>query len=87
MKGRGFSFLLLLIAMAVALLLAAKAWRTVTPTASQIVNPGSGDAVADHGDEKAGEAVRSGTLPDLNDMKQRTNTHTQNVQEALEEAH
>ena len=97
-RGSGIGFIAVLLAAAVVLILAARAWRAVAPTAQQIVNPaaagtrhkgpahGVATAVSDHGDPQAGAAVRSGVLPDLSDMKQGTDQHAKEVQKALEES-
>jgi len=42
--------------------------------------------VAHSWDSVAPEAVTSGDLPDLNDMRQRTDAHAEEVQAILEEA-
>jgi hypothetical protein len=38
--------------------------------------------VPEHGDQAAGDAVRSGNLPDLKTMGKRTNDHIQQVNDA-----
>jgi len=40
--------------------------------------------VDDHGDSGAGAAVRSGNLPDLQEMREETRAHSEELQEALE---
>jgi hypothetical protein len=50
----------------------------------QVTDPELAAGVDDRGQTEAGEAVRSGELPDLNDMRQQTDAHAQQVQEALE---
>ena len=76
----------LVVVLAIVLLLVAKQWKSVAPTAMQIdennnitVDPPT------HGEHEAGEALRQGNLPDLNQMRQATGNHAQDVQEALAE--
>jgi hypothetical protein len=75
---------MLVVVLAVVLLLVARNWRAVAPTAMQISDPELGSSVDDRGQAEAGAAVRSGQLPDLNDMRLQTDAHSQDVQEALE---
>jgi hypothetical protein len=75
---------MLVIVMAIVLLLVARNWRSVAPTAMQVNEPDRSATVDDHGETGAGEAIRSGRLPDLNDMRQQTRTHAQQLQENLE---
>ena len=76
--------MVLIVALAIVLLLVAKNWRSVAPHAIQVTDPDLGATVDDHGQTEAGEAVRSGQLPDMNEMRQQTDAHAQQVQEALE---
>ena len=84
-KGGGFGIVMLLVVVAIVLLLTAKNWKAVAPTAMQVTNPGAAGPVDDHGETGAGQAVRSGRLPDLNEMRQSTDAHAEQVQEMLEE--
>lgn len=61
--------IMLVVVMAIVLLLVAKNWRAVAPTAMQVADP---------------ELQSSGPLPDLNDMRQQTDVHAEQLQEALE---
>jgi len=81
-QGGGFGFFVLLIVLAVVLLLTTRAWKTVMPVAAQAVKPGSPASVPDHGQKGAGEAIRSGNLPDLKKMGQNTDDHIQQVKDA-----
>ncbi len=83
--GGGFGMLMLVIVLAIVLLLAARNWQAVAPTAAQVADPGNAATVEDHGQTEAGEAIRSGRLPDLNEMRQSTAAHSDRVQTALEE--
>lgn len=69
----------------VVLLLAARAWKSVAPTASQITEPGTGAPVPTHGQEDAAQEVRGGNMPDLNEMRNSTSEHSDQLQEALEQ--
>ena len=83
-KGGGIGFVLLAVVMVVVLLLVARSWKSLGPTAIQVTHGGeSGAIVPDHGESQAGAAVASGDLPGLNQMQQETDAHAQQVQEAL----
>lgn len=73
--------ILTLAALVIVLLLAAKAWKAAFPAAAQALKP-EGSVVPDHGDKAAGEAVRSGNLPNLKETGKRTDAHIQQVKEA-----
>lgn len=77
---------MLLVVVAIVLLIATEAWKKVMPTASQAIRPDSPQSVRANGEEEAAEEIRSGALPDLNDMKERTGAHSQDVEDTLEEA-
>jgi len=83
-KSSGIGFVMLVVVLAVVLLLAARQWRSVAPTALQVSDPDLSAVADDHGEAGAGEALRSGQLPDLRDMKQQTGEHADQLQEALE---
>ena len=83
--GGGFGIVILLVVLAVVMLLVARNWKSVAPTAIQVTNPSSPVQVDDHGQPEAGEAIRSGQLPNLNDMRQATSQHASEVQDALQE--
>jgi hypothetical protein len=83
--GGGFGLVMLVVVMAVVLLLVAKQWKAVAPTAMQL-DDGTPMVVPEtHGEDAAGEALQRGGLPDLNQMRQATGQHAQEVQETLEE--
>jgi len=82
-QGSGFGFVILAVVLVVVLLLVARSWRSVAPTAAQIQG-GEGGVVDDHGETDAAAAQRSGDLPDLNEMREETDAHAEQVQEALE---
>ena len=82
-QASGFGFVILVVVLVVVLFLVAKSWRSVAPTAAQIQG-GEAPIVDDHGEAGAAEAQRSGELPDLNEMRQETDAHAQQVQEAFE---
>jgi hypothetical protein len=84
--GGGFGFVLAIVVLLIVMLLSAKAWNAVMPTAAQALAPpstrqGAIRQVDDHGQKEAGDAIRSGTLPDLNKMLQSTDQHIKQVQE------
>lgn len=81
--GRGVGILLMVVVAAVVLWLTARAWRTVTPAATQLAHPARRPPLSDHGQTEAAQALRSGELPDLDEMRRRTDGHQDEVQEAL----
>jgi len=83
MKKLGpFGILMVLVVLLIVLLLSGKAWKAALPAAQQALKPGSSQGVPDHGDKAAGDAVRSGNLPDLKAMGKSTDQHTQQVKDA-----
>ena len=82
-RSSGIGFVMLVVVLAVVLLLAARQWKSVAPVALQI-DPDQPAIANDHGEAGAGEALRSGGLPDLQDMRQQTGEHADQLQEALE---
>ncbi len=74
--------ILLLVVLAVVLVLVAKAWKTVTPTVLDVRDVQSGP-LDNHGQEKAGAALRKGDLPGLRETQENTDAHAAQVQEAL----
>jgi len=84
-KPGGFGFLIALAALIIVLMLSMKAWKSAFPAAAQALKPGSSQGIPDHGDREAADALRSGKLPDMKDMGQRTDTHIQKVKEAAKD--
>jgi hypothetical protein len=82
MKKLGpFGILMMLAVLLIVLLLSGKAWKSALP-AAQALKPGASQTVPDHGDKATGDAVRSGNLPDLKTMGNRTDQHIQQVKDA-----
>jgi hypothetical protein len=79
-KGSGFGLVVLVVTLVVVLLLVARSWKSVAPTATQIPDQVILD---DHGEPEAAGTIREGGLPDLNQMRRQTNLHSKQVQEAL----
>jgi hypothetical protein len=75
-----FGILMALAVLLIVLLLSEKAWKAAMPAASQALKPGA-PVVDDHGDKAAGDAVRSGKLPDLKAMDQRTQEHLKQIKD------
>ena len=71
-KLSGFSFILLIVVMAIVLILAAKAWQAMAPTAIDITSPQLSDF-----DRPTGP----GHLPNLDEMKRNTKEHTERIQD------
>ena len=76
---------MLVVVLAVVLLLVAKQWKAVAPTALQIDGDNVTVVPETHGEDAAGQALQQGGLPDLKQMRQATGSHTQQVQEAFAE--
>ena len=86
--------MIVLIVAAIVLILAAKNWTAVAPTAQQVLNPAEArktkdgrrraPAIDNHGDPQAAAALAD--LPDLQDMKDATDKHTQEVAKAAAES-
>ncbi len=76
----GIGFVILIVALVIVLLLSARAWNSILPVAKDALRPGAG-AVSDHGQSGAGEAIRSGGLPNLKQMDQNTDQHIQQIKD------
>ena len=76
----------LLVVLAVVLLLAARSWKSVTPTLAQLPGAEGAGAVSDHGQTDAAESLRETGLPNLNQMQQATTEYSDLVQETLQES-
>jgi len=89
-KSGGFGLVLLVVVMAIVLLLVAKSWQAAAPRLSETMRarPEAARAgVADPGLDPAGDAgAPRRTLPGVGEMKQATDQHADQVQEALSEA-
>jgi len=79
--GDGLGFVILSLAFVIVLLLSARAWNAIMPVAAQAPRPGAAGTVPDHGQSGAGEAIRSGTLPNLKQMNQYTDQHIQQMKD------
>ena len=80
----GFGLVMLVVVLAVVLVLVARSWRAVAPTAIQVSSPELAGSVHDHGESRAAAELRSGQLPNLGDMRQNTSAHADEVQRALD---
>ena len=80
-SGGGVGFVILVVALVVVMLLAAKAWNAMLPTAVQILKPAAAGGVPDHGQKEVGDMIRSGTLPNLKQMNQNTDQHIQQMKD------
>jgi len=83
-RGAGFGMVMLVVVMAVVLLLVARSWKSVAPVAVALPDGDVPVQVDDRGESGAGAAVRSGNLPGLQDMREETRAHSEELQEALE---
>ena len=73
----------MLVALVIVLLLVARSWNSVAPTALDVHDRNAPISVDDRGQTEAGEEVRSGTMPGLGEMQDETDQHAQQVQETL----
>ena len=79
----GFGLVMLVIVVAVVLLLTARAWNAVAPTAADL-REASAPVPADVRGA-ATSATRDGSLPRLDDVRQRTGAHAEDLANALAE--
>ena len=80
----GFGLVMLVIVVAIVLLLTARAWNAVAPTAADL-RDAAAPVPADVRDA-ATTATRDGSLPRLDDVRQRTGAHAEDVANALAQA-
>ncbi len=73
------SMILMAIVMVIVLLLVARAWTSVAPTAMQIATPSDSGLEQDEEGEDGEDAQR---LPTLNDMRENTAEHAEQLEEA-----
>ncbi len=77
--GGGLGLVILIVTLVIVLLLSVRSWNSILPVAKQALQPGSAGGVPDHGQSGAGEAIRSGGLPNLKQMNQNTDRHIQQI--------
>lgn len=82
-QGGSFGIVILVVVVAIVLLLVAQAWKNLAPAASQVAGE-KAHPINDHGQTEAGQALRSGQIPDLKQMKQSTSERASQTQEALQ---
>jgi hypothetical protein len=80
-RGGGIGFVMSIVVLVIVLFLAAKAWNAAMPKASRAIRPVASQHVDDHGQSGAGDAIRSGTLPDMKEMGRSTDRHLQQIQD------
>ena len=73
--GGGLGFAVAIVGLLIVMLLAAKAWKAVMPTAAQALMPTSANAAT------PASATRPSGLPDLKEMGQNTDQHIKQVQD------
>lgn len=84
--GGPFGLIVLIIVLLVVMMLATKAWERMAPTARQISNPGVAEGAPAHGQQEAAEELNSSGLPDMDEMRENTSEHADQVHEILEQA-
>ncbi len=75
--------ILALVVLVVVLMLTAKAWKKVAPTAIDIHDAQAG-SIDDHGQAEVAVELRSGKLPRLRETQERTDAHSDELQQALD---
>ncbi len=84
--GSGFGFVVLVVVLAVVLFLASRAFKSTLPAAQALKKPRTAASDAATTDtSQSGESIRPSRLPDLRDVKQRTDSHASQVRDALEQ--
>jgi hypothetical protein len=86
-RGGAIGLIVLLVALVIVMMLVAESWRSVAPEAIQISDTEGADVnvrFSDHGESHAVEELRRGDLPDLQEMRQRTDAHARQVEDALD---
>jgi hypothetical protein len=82
-RGSGIGIVMLVVTLLVVLLVVARSWRSVAPTATAIPDGPLvhtvDDAPAGDGDDGSGP----GHLPDLRETQRETDAHAQAVQDAM----
>jgi len=73
---------MLVIVMAVVLLLVARVWEKLAPTASQLPAAQTASGVDSHGQDEAAEAASD--LPNLEQTRKSTDEHAERLQQALD---
>ena len=79
---------MLVVVTAIVLLLVAKNWQKVAPTAMELQDDGGGPVPQDfddHGESGAAQELRQGNLPGLKEMRQNTGAYSDRLQNALDE--
>ena len=76
------SMILMAVVMVIVLLLVARAWTSVAPTAMQIATPSNSGLGQDEEGEDGEDAQR---LPTLNDMRENTAEHAEQLEEARQQ--
>ena len=77
----GFGLVLVVVVVAIVLVLTARAWNAVAPTAADLRDASMPAPTDVRG--AATSATRDGSLPRLDDVRQRTGAHAEDVANAL----
>jgi hypothetical protein len=85
-QGSSFSFLLLLVVVAVVLFLAMRSLRSTLPAAEALAKPApKAQENSEPATSQGGESGRPSRLPDLKDVKRTTDAHAKQVRDAVEQ--
>ena len=84
-RGGSIGMIILIVTAAIVLFLVARNWQAVAPIATSLDAAGNGAPINDHGQTGAGAALRQGNLPGLQDMRDETNAHADELQEAMQQ--
>jgi hypothetical protein len=82
--GGGLGFAIAIVGMLIVMLLAAKAWKAVMPTAAQVLMPAQAVAGTrgQNSNDPPASATRPSGMPDLKEMGQNTDQHIKQVEDA-----
>lgn len=83
-QGSGIGLVILVIVMAVVLLLVTKAWKSMSPSAMQAIDSAVASPRSTSDKDNKKENAGSLNLPDLEEMGENTDEHTEEVEEALD---
>ena len=88
-RGGAIGLIVLLLALVIVMVLVAQSWQSMAPEMIQVTDTKGPDVnvqFSGHGESQAVEELRRGDLPGLEEMRQQTDVHVQEVADALAES-
>ena len=82
--GGGMGMIVTLVVMAIVLYLVAQAWKNMAPEAISVTNVSASPADLDGDGSDDDESATPGHLPDLQEMRETTAQHQEDVRQAME---